>query len=255
MLAASVRRIVRHRLAKQVVSNASFPHMPATKVCDAPGMKLTRSFASAAAKSGIGTVEDAMRPLSDDDDVSAHEQNDDNQLEGKETLENINSSFKNRSADAMRYDYFAQRAELEAETEAASLFRSLAETCRQQALGYLELLEEYGDAEFGSTMTNLQVAADSERDAADGFLRDFAGVASDEGFEHIEEWFDDLGDASHRAATRLHSVHAMLEDELVDADVADIETMTDDMNDDIHSDVDDDKQTSRRNGGRSKKTS
>lgn len=253
MLAMSLRRFIGHSLARRALSETVSSNIPTAKLWGATEIMLTRPFAASAARSGGGVVEDAMRPLSEDDEVNVDEGDEANSLEGKETRENIHSSFKNRSADAMRYDYFAQRAELEAETEAATLFRSLSETCRQQALGYLELLEEYDDAEFGSTMTNLQVATDSERENADGSLRDFAGVAADDGFQQIEEWFDDIADASHRAATRLESVHALLEDELVDADVSDMETMNGDMLDD-DSDVDD-KYVKRKSGGRSTKTS
>lgn len=112
--------------------------------------------------------------------------------------------------DAIRYDYFAQRAELEAEIEAATAFRSLVETSRQQAMGYLELMEEYGDAEFGATLENIDVAAGAERENAEEVYRAAASVAADEGLEEIEMYFDDMAAASSRAATRLELVSSII---------------------------------------------
>lgn len=148
-----------------------------------------------------------------------------NLLEGKKTREALHSTLAARAADAVRYEYFAQRADVEAETEAAPLFRTLSETAKQQAMGYLELLEEYGDADFGSTMQNLEVAAQSERAAADGFLKEAAAVAEKEEFAQMEEWFQDMIDASHRAAHRLEITQAMLEDEVVDGEEVDEEAL------------------------------
>lgn len=151
-----------------------------------------------------------------------------NALDAKQSRSNILHALRARASDAIRYEYYAQRAELEAETEASSLFRALGETAKQQALGHLEILEEFGGGgdgdggvEIGATMENLAAAADSEREAADGQLRNAAAAAGDDGLAQVEEWFDDLADAGHRAAARLDAVHAMLEDELVDVDIDD----------------------------------
>lgn len=150
----------------------------------------------------------------------------DNQFEGKKTGEQIRKAFSNRAGDAIRYEYFAQRAELESETDAAPLFRSLAESARQQAMGYLELMEEYGDCNFGSTMENLDFAMDAERTNAEEALTHAAKVAAGEGFEHVEEWFDDMTDASFRAASKVEQIQNLLEEEM--------------MPDDLHKDVDED---------------
>lgn len=138
-----------------------------------------------------------------------------NQFEGKETGEQIRKAFSSRAGDAIRYEYFAQRAELESETDAAPLFRSLSESARQQAMGYLELMEEYGDCNFGSTMENLDFAADSERTNAQDALTEAAKVAAGEGFDHVEEWFEDMTDASYRAASKVEQIQNLLEEEMM----------------------------------------
>lgn len=147
-------------------------------------------------------------------------------LEGKRSRDSIHNAFSARAVDAIRYDYFAQRAELEAEMEAASAFRSLTETAKQQAMGYLELMEEYGDAGFGSTVDNIDVAAASERENAEDVYRGAAEVASEEGLEEVQEWFEDMTEASSRAAARLELVSS-----IIDAESMEGEMMEDDGDD------------------------
>lgn len=142
-----------------------------------------------------------------------------NSLDDKRTRENIRSALSSRAADAIRYDYFAQRAELEAEVEAATLFRSLTETAKQQAMGYMELLEEYGEADFGSTMINLEVAAQGERESAENTLSESARVADEEELEQVSEFFEDMAEAADKAAIRLE----------VTSQVLDIEGMEDEQ--------------------------
>lgn len=186
--------------------------------------KPTRHFASSpgdikSTPSGAGVAGVAGSTDKDGQEGADAGDEDENMLEGKKTRDNIHSAFSARSCDAVRYDYFAQRAELECETDAAPLFRSLAECSRQQAMGYLELMEEYGDTSFAGTMANLDVSAAAERKAADSMLRDAGKTAAAEDLEHCEEWFDDMADAAHRAATRIEQVHHMLEEEIMASDL------------------------------------
>lgn len=152
---------------------------------------------------------------------------DQNQLEGKRTRDEIHSAFSLRSQDVIRYDYFAQRAEMEAEFESASAFRALRETAKQQAMGYLELMEEYGDANFGSTVDNLEVSAANEREYAEDVFVKAAGVAAEDELVQVEEWFEDMVAASARAASRLELVSSMidaeeLDDEIVEEEESDV---------------------------------
>eukprot|EP00177_Eucheuma_denticulatum_P005614 GFKZ01010218.1.p1 GENE.GFKZ01010218.1~~GFKZ01010218.1.p1 ORF type:complete len:212 (+),score=47.61 GFKZ01010218.1:316-951(+) len=144
-----------------------------------------------------------------------------NALEGKATREEIHRAFSLRSQDAIRYDYFAQRAELEAELEAASTFRGLREMAKQQAMGYLELLEEYGDATFGSTVENVEESAGREREYAEELFVKSLEVSNGEDFPQIEEWFEDMVAASGRAVGRLELVASMMESEGMEEEIMD----------------------------------
>ncbi|PXF45229.1 hypothetical protein BWQ96_04995 [Gracilariopsis chorda] len=144
-------------------------------------------------------------------------------LSNTATLVAIQKAFTQRAADAIRYEYFAQRAELEAEVETAQLFRSLIETSKQQAMGFMELLEEYNEAEFGSTLTNLEIMTDIERRMGEEDLVKGGDVAEEEEFEHVKEWFEDVGDACCRAADRLEYTASVLDAEELEGDEDDAE--------------------------------
>lgn len=118
---------------------------------------------------------------------------------------------------------------------AAALFKRLAASAHEQALGHLELLEEYGDTSFASTMDNVDGMAEHEREMADNVLRQYADKAGDDELEGIEEWFDDLADASLRAANKLEQVHEEMEEEMMEEEEADDQQGDDD---EIHQPID-----------------
>lgn len=141
-----------------------------------------------------------------------------NQLAGKVSRENIHSAFASRAMAAVKYDYFAQRAELEAEVDAAAIFRALTDASKQQAMGFLELMEDYGDADFENTLDNLEVSAQTEREQAESSFPAFASAAADDGLDHVDTWFQDLSDAAGRAAERLEMTASFLEPEEFEED-------------------------------------
>lgn len=135
------------------------------------------------------------------------------ELTGKKTREHLLSAFSARAMACVKYDYFAQRAELECEIDAASTFRSLTDASKQQAMGILELLEDYGDADYGNTLDNVEAAAARERELADNTYPAFAATAAEDHLDHVDTWFQDMADAAARASDRLDLTSAMLDPE------------------------------------------
>lgn len=178
---------------------------------------LTRSATSLRSLRSLPRV--AWRPLTSAAPAPAPEEDaplDD--LAHKASGANVRAAFASRAAAALRYDYFAQRAELEAELEAASTFRSLKAVAEQQALGFLELLEEHGSPTsdggpvIGATADNVASGALGERAEADVF-KTWAEQAAGEGLERVQEWMEDMGSASERVADRLELISGLMDEE------------------------------------------
>lgn len=182
-------------------------------------LPLVRSkLPAAAARSQLAISASALRSARSFSSEAEHKSAEETPLSNTATLAAIQKAFSQRAVDAIRYEYFAQRAELEAEVETAQLFRSLIETSKQQAMGFMELLEEYNEAEFGSTLTNLEMMADVERRLGEQDLVKAGDVAEEEELVHVKEWFEDVGDACCRAADRLDYTCSALDAEELEGD-------------------------------------
>ncbi len=121
-----------------------------------------------------------------------HDEFEVNHLAGKNTRDNIHSAFASRAMAAVKYEYFAQRAELECELDAAATFKSLTDTAKQQAMGYLELMEDYGDADFGRHLGQPGVSAQNEREDAEERYTKFARSPAGEQLDQVDQWFQDM---------------------------------------------------------------
>jgi rubrerythrin len=150
---------------------------------------------------------------------------DEDLLEGKISGDNLRRAFMERSAAAMRFEYFAQRAELEAELEAAAAFRSVTEVAKQQSLGFLELLEEHGShvdsagaIHIGATLDNIAAAALGEKGDSDSYMT-ASEVAKGEDLEQLSDWMSDMSDAAARTADRLELVSSLMDSEFDDDEI------------------------------------
>ena len=85
----------------------------------------------------------------------------------------------------VRYAYMAQQADVEGETDAASVFRAVGESEDNHAMGHLEFLQDNGDPvanqPINNTLEMLQAAIISENHDASTMYPEFArGTASPE---------------------------------------------------------------------------
>ena len=88
-----------------------------------------------------------------------------------------------KSMATVRYTYMAQQADVEGETDAASVFRAVGESEDNHAMGHLEFLQDTGDPVANQPITNtlemLQAAIISENHDASTMYPEFArGTAS-----------------------------------------------------------------------------
>ena len=127
-------------------------------------------------------------------------------MKNTKTYENLKAAFAGESQANRRYLYFAQIADVEGNSDAASLFRSTAEGETGHALGHLEFMKETGDPAtglpIGDTLKNLKSAVEGETHEYTDMYPGMAKVARDEGFDEIAEWFETLARAEKSHAGR-----------------------------------------------------
>ena len=128
------------------------------------------------------------------------------QLKGSKTEANLTAAFTSESLANRRYLYFANRADIEGESDIAALFRSTAEGETGHAHGHLDYLAEVGDPvtglPIGSSRDNLKSAVASETHEYTDMYPAMAKTAREEGFDEIADWFETLAKAERSHANR-----------------------------------------------------
>ena len=127
-------------------------------------------------------------------------------LNGTKTHQNLKDAFAGESQANRRYLYFANKADVEGQTEVATLFRSTAEGETGHAHGHLDYLAVVGDPAtglpIGSSEKNLKAAVAGETHEYTDMYPGMAKSARDEGFEEIADWFETLAKAERSHANK-----------------------------------------------------
>ncbi len=127
-------------------------------------------------------------------------------LKGTKTHDNLKAAFAGESQANRRYLYFANKADVEGNTEVAALFRSTAEGETGHAHGHLDYLAHEGDPAtglpIGSSEKNLKAAVAGETHEYTDMYPGMAKSAREEGFEEIGDWFETLAKAERSHANK-----------------------------------------------------
>lgn len=118
-------------------------------------------------------------------------------LKGTKTEKNLLQSFAGESQARNRYTYFASVAKKEGYEQISAIFIETAENEKEHAKRFFKFLEG-GDAEItatfpagkiGTTIQNLEAAANGENEEWTKAYPEFAKVAEEEGFQEIADVF------------------------------------------------------------------
>ena len=127
-------------------------------------------------------------------------------LKGTKTHDNLKAAFAGESQANRRYLYFANKADVEGQTEVATLFRSTAEGETGHAHGHLDYLAEVGDPAtdlpIGTSANNLKAAVAGETHEYTDMYPGMAKTARDDGFDEIADWFETLAKAERSHANK-----------------------------------------------------
>lgn len=106
-------------------------------------------------------------------------------LKGTKTEQNLRTAFAGESQARNKYTYFASKAKKDGYEQIAALFLKTADNEKEHAkMWYKELNDG-----IGSTVENLEAAADGENFEWTDMYEGFAKTAEEEGFPELAEKF------------------------------------------------------------------
>ncbi len=111
------------------------------------------------------------------------------ELKGTKTEKNLMTAFAGESQARNKYTYFASKAKKEGYEQIAAIFQETADNEKEHAKMWFKLLN---GGEIGSTVENLQSAADGENYEWTDMYAEFAKEAKEEGFNHIAYLFEEV---------------------------------------------------------------
>jgi rubrerythrin len=140
-------------------------------------------------------------------------------IKGTETEKNLLKAFAGESQARMRYDYFASAAKKEGLEQISSIFAETALNEKEHAKRFFKFLEgemveitaTYPAGKIGTTLENLEAAADGENEEWTDLYPEFARIAREEGFEDVAITFEKIAEVEKAHENRYRKLYENLE--------------------------------------------
>jgi len=131
-------------------------------------------------------------------------------IKGTETEKNLLKAFAGESQARNRYTYFASVAKKEGLIQMATIFEETANQEKEHAKrffkflegGDLEITATYPAGKIGTTLENLEAAANGEHEEWEEIYPEFAETARQEGFANIATTFEKIAIAEKQHEKR-----------------------------------------------------
>lgn len=141
-------------------------------------------------------------------------------ITGSQTEKNLLKAFAGESQAKNRYEFFAKQARKEGLEQIAALFEETALNEKAHAKrffnfmegGMVEITASYPAGMVGSTLENLQAAADGENEEWTELYPEFARVAEEEGFKQIAVVFKTIAKIEQHHEARYRKLYQNLEE-------------------------------------------
>lgn len=125
-------------------------------------------------------------------------------LAATQTLMNLGEAYQRELQANMRYLFSARLADAARRPEIANVLRAAADEERGHALGFLDLMVEFGgeapELVCERLEDNLKASIEAELHEFSSLYTRFAEVAAQEGFLEIARWFLELAKAGRTHA-------------------------------------------------------
>ncbi|WP_372773725.1 rubrerythrin [Mangrovibacterium sp.] len=143
-----------------------------------------------------------------------------NSLKGTQTEKNLLKAFAGESQAKNRYEFFAKQARTEGLEQIAALFEETALNEQAHANrffgflegGMVEITAAYPAGKVGTTLENLQAAADGENEEWTELYPEFARIAEEEGFKQVATVFKTIAKIEKHHEERYRKLYNNLEE-------------------------------------------
>lgn len=132
-------------------------------------------------------------------------------LKGSKTEENLQTAFAGESMARNKYTYFASKAKKDGYVQISKIFEETAANEKEHAKIWYKLLNDG----IGTTIDNLEVAAEGENYEWTDMYNKFAKEAREEGFEEIADLFEGVGAIEKEHEERYRKLLANVKGEVV----------------------------------------
>ncbi len=133
-------------------------------------------------------------------------------LKGTKTEANLETAFAGESMARNKYTYFASKAKKDGYVQIANIFEETAANEKEHAKMWFKLLN---GGEIGTTVENLQAAAEGENYEWTDMYDQFAKEAREEGFDEIADLFEGVAAIEKEHEERYRKLLANIEGDLV----------------------------------------
>jgi rubrerythrin len=132
------------------------------------------------------------------------------EIKGTQTEQNLLKAFAGESQARNRYTYFASVAKKEGLVQMAAIFEETASQEKEHAKRFFKFLEggdleitvTYPAGKIGTTLENLEAAANGEQEEWQEIYPAFAATAREEGFNNVAAVFEKISIAEKQHEKR-----------------------------------------------------
>ena len=141
-------------------------------------------------------------------------------MKNTKTEKNLLKAFAGESQARNRYTIFASKAKKEGYEKIAEIFLKTAENEYEHAKlfykklkgGPVEITAAYPAGDLGSTLENLEYAANGEKEEAGDLYPNFAKTAREEGFEDVAVLFEKISTIEDHHEKRYRILHNLVKE-------------------------------------------
>lgn len=134
------------------------------------------------------------------------------ELKGSKTEECLRAAFAGESQAHTKYQYYAKKAKKDGYQQIGAIFEETSHNEKEHAKIWFKLL--HGD-DIPDTVTNLKDAAAGEEWEYEDMYKDFAKIATEEGFTKIAKLFEMVGNIERTHMERYRTLLKNIEDGIV----------------------------------------